>query len=362
MQAHVDQKHVAGLATLIARKGKLAHFACYGKRNLESGAALTEDTIFRIYSISKPLTCVAALLLYEEKRFGLDDPVGKFLPTLGEMKVYAESGPWRAQERPMTIRDLLRHTSGLTYGYSASHPVDALYQKANILNRKGTLKEMIKKLAKLPLRYQPGSQWYYSLATDVLGHLVEVLSGQSLGEFCTRRICAPLRMPDTGFELPAEKFDRLAAIYSRTEAGALVPWGGSIETTIYQKPVSFHSGGGGAFSTLPDYLRFCQMLLNGGALGKTRLLKRETVAEMTKNQLPAPFRPGMGFGFGVQVCVDVAATKQPGSVGTFGWAGGGNTYFFVDPKQELIAMVWSQLSGTTTLSQEMREAVYEALL
>ena len=366
MRGYVDRQELAGLATLIARRGQVVHFETYGVSDLESGHPTQPDTIYRIYSMTKPITSVAALLLLEEGRYKLDDHVADFIPTFKTLHVYdpdAPDGSKRAPlARPVTIQHLLTHTSGLTYGYSAATPVDALYQQAKILDRAGTLEDMIQKLNHLPLVHQPGTRWHYGISTEVLGYLVEVVSGQPLDKFCEDRIFKPLRMPDTGFAVPPQKEARFAAIYAKEENGRLKPWGGSVETTTYLAPVRFFSGGGGAVSTLPDYLRFAQMLLHGGELDGTRLLSRESVRLMTTNHLEGEFRPGWGFGFGVQVCTDVARTNASGSEGSFSWGGGGNTFFFVDPKQELVAMVWTQLSGMSPISREFREAVYQSLI
>lgn len=364
-RAQVDRGELPGFVAVVTRHGRVAYVDAYGLRDLERGAPMTPETIFRIYSMTKPLTTVAALILIEEGRLDPDEPAARYVPVLGRMPVYDPAAPGGARPvdpaRPMTVRDLLRHTSGLTYGYGTSSPVDALYHEAEILNRRGTtLQDMIDKLERLPLRYPPGSRWHYGLSTDVLGHLVEVASGRPLDAFVEARIFAPLGMVDSGFEVPREKRDRFAGIYTHTEEG-LVPWGGAWETEAYRPPVTFFSGGGGAVSTTPDYLRFAQMLLNGGTLDGVRILTPESVAQMTTNQLDGDFRPGWGFGYGVQVCTDPAQTGQPGSVGTYGWGGGGNTFFFVDPAEDVIAMVWTQLSGPTSLSRDLRAAVYAAL-
>lgn len=362
LAAEVDQGRLPNIAVVVARRGEVVHSFRFGHADLQEKTTLQEDTIYRIYSMTKPVTAVAALILVDEGKLQLDEPAGQYLPVLSRMSVLgSDSAPDSTrtlQHRPMLIRDLLRHTSGLPYGYSAAHPVDATYRSANILDRRGTLEDMIGKLDGLPLRYSPGERWHYGLSSDVLGRVVEVASGQSLEEFCRERIFDPLGMPDTTFELPPEKAHRLAGIYSRGADGKLIPWGGSIETSTYIRPVTFYSGGGGLVSTMPDYLRFCQMLLNRGTLDGVRILSPETVEMMTSNQLEGNYRPGWGYGFGVQVRTETGTAGDPGEVGQFSWGGGGNTFFFVDPKRELIAMVWTQFSGGTTLANDLRKAVY----
>lgn len=362
----VDRGELPGVITFVARQGRVVHFECSGSRDLEEQLPMTADTIFRIYSMTKPITTVAALVLLDDGRLELDTPVSKYIPALADMRVYGPTAPdpsgWSTVRRGMTVRDLLTHTSGLTYGYSTTHPVDRLYNEVNILDRRGTtLEVMIRKLSKLPLRYQPGERWHYGLSTDVLGYLIQVVSGQALDQFCRERIFLPLRMPDSGFAIGPEQAARFAEIYSRSD-GKLVPWGGSWETEAYVAPVSFFSGGGGGVSTVVDYFRFLQMLLNGGQLDGSRILSEDSVRLMTTDQLGKEISPGWGFGFGVRVCVDPARSELPASQGSFGWGGGGNTFFFVDPEKQLVAMVWTQLSGASRIRHQFRKAVYEAIL
>ncbi len=279
MQQYVDEGRIAGAVTLVARRGKVAHLGTYGMADIEAGNPMQANTIFRIASMTKPIVSVAAMALYEEGRFQLDDPVSKFIPEFKDLKVlggnagHDEKVVETAIE--MTIQDLLRHTAGLTYGAGDTH-VDSIYQEVKVLDDRGTLQEMVQKLGQIPLLYQPGERWHYSVATDVLGYLIQVISAKPLDEFLKERIFKPLGMEDTGFYVPEEKLERFAALYSFSEQGVLqiieTP-----DTSAFSKRPSFLSGGGGLVSTVPDYMRFAQLLLNGGELDDTRLLSRTTV-------------------------------------------------------------------------------------
>jgi len=378
MRPYVEQGLVAGLMTAVARRGRLVHFESYGYRDLEAEKPMEHETIFRIYSMTKPVTSVAVLMLYEEGRFLLTDPVARYIPAFEGLQVYdaaAPDGSKRARlSRPVTIRDLLTHTSGLTYGFGQT-PVDTLYREAELLYKRddrgvsirhGTMDDMVMKLSRIPLLHQPGTRWQYSVSFDVLGHLVEVVSGQTLDVFFQERIFDPLGMPDTGFEVPPEKMDRFAVNYTIGGNGRLeILDAGS--TSIFAAPVEFFSGGGGLVSTMTDYLRFAQMLLNGGVLGGTRLLSPKTVELMTSNHLKPgdeTTRPGYGYGLGVAVLTNVARTQSLGSKGNYGWAGFANTYFFIDREEELIGMVWSQHFPWRKypIAAQFKVAVYQAIV
>jgi len=322
MQRYVDEGKLANIVTMVCRQGKVAHFNCFGTHDLPT----QRDTIFRIYSMTKPITTVAAMMLYEEGLFQLDDPVSKFIPELKEVKVFAgEGNELVASEREITIRHLMTHTSGLTYGFLGTSPVDDMYNQAKVGRPDHSSKEMVQILATLPLVNQPGTAWRYSVSTDVLGRFVEVVSGISLDAFFRTRILDPLGMVDTGFWVREGEVDRFATNY-----GPVV--GGGIQviddpaTSKFSSPQKFFSGGGGLVSTASDYIRFCHMMLNRGAFIGVRLLGRKTVELMTMNHLSDELMPislgiinlaGEGFGLGGAILLDVATSGSYGSVGTF---------------------------------------------
>ena len=367
MQEYVEDDKVAGLMTMVYRRGEVAHFQTYGERDRQTGAPMTPNTLFRIYSMTKPITTVAALMLYENGHFQLDDPVAEYLPAFEGVQVYdttATGAPTRVEpRRPMTIQDLMRHTSGLTYGVFGNTPVDSMYQAAGVLDPTRTLASAVDTLATLPLLHPPGTQWHYSVSTDVLGRLVEVVSGQSLDTFFRTRIFEPLDMDDTMFEVPADEMDRFSTSYTVNRSGDLVVQDRRADSR-FAAPVALLSGGGGLVSTMDDYLRFARMLLNDGAVDGTRLLSPKTVDLMTQNHLDGTFEPGWGFGLGVQVATDLPDASTIGSEGMYGWSGFASTYFFVDPKEELIGMVWTQLvpEGRYPIGPEFRVGVYQSIV
>jgi CubicO group peptidase (beta-lactamase class C family) len=344
----VADGRIAGAVTAVARRGKIVHFEATGLMDIESGRPMRRDTIFRIYSMTKPVAVVAALILCDEGELDLDAPVAKYLPQFEDLVVLA--GEERvAPSRPMTVRDLMRHTSGLTYGLLGNTPVDRVYRKAKILDDGGDLAAMVEKLSKIPLLFHPGERWNYGVSIDVLGRVVEVVSGRPFDVFLKVRIFDPLGMVDTGFHVPEEKLSRFATNYSRRREGLRVfdhP-----KRSRFARAATFFSGGAGLVSTASDYLRFAQMLLNGGVLGDQRILKASTVVAMTTNQLDKkliPIRfggfplPGTGFGLGVSVRVAPSAFPYPGAVGEWGWAGAASTSFWVRPDEELIGIVLTQ--------------------
>ncbi len=367
MQALVDSGKFVGVLTLIARKGKIVHFETAGLRDRESDKPMTEDTLFRIYSMTKPVTSVAIMMLYDEGKLKLDDPVSKFIPEFAETKVYTGGGTENPVlmplERAITVADLLSHTSGLTYGIFGQTSVDTLYRIANLFGAKSNVK-YAQKVAQLPLRFQPGTRWLYSVATDILGSVVEVASGMSLGELFSQRIFVPLEMVDTGFYVPEEKRDRLAKVYGKDEAGNFEAR--SLRSNT-RRDVR-ESGGGGLVSTARDYLRFSQMLLNGGELYGTRILKPETIQLMTANHLPEtaryrhPRRKSDGFGYGFSVIVDETETAWEDRNGTYYWSGIAKTHFWIDQQNEMVSMVWTQLRGSGNIVRPFQPLVYEALV
>jgi CubicO group peptidase (beta-lactamase class C family) len=351
LKADVEKGRIPGVVMLIERRGRVAYFEALGMRDKAKGAPMTKDAIFRIYSMTKPITSVAAMMLAEEGRFRLADPVSKFLPALGGLKVGAEKpnpegGPPTLDlvpaNRGMTIQDLLRHTSGLTYGVFGRSAVKTLYNQAGVGSRDDDNAALVEKLGKLPLAYQPGSTWEYSHSTDVLGRLIEVASGLPLDRFLDERVYGPLGMKDSGFHVPLEKLERLAQPGPHPETG-------SVERVMdVTAPPKYISGGGGGVSTTADYLRFCRMLLNGGELDGVRLLGRKTIELMTADHLGPisgpSFIPGPGFGFGLGFAVrkEIGGPATPGSPGEYYWSGLAGTYFWVDPKEKLIAIFMIQ--------------------
>jgi CubicO group peptidase (beta-lactamase class C family) len=349
LRRFVDEGRHSGLVTLVARNGRVVDLYSYGKRDLASGAPMDQDTIFRVYSMSKLVTSVAALMLLEEGRLRLNDPVKGYLPELAQMKVWiggTAARPLLADAlKPITVEHLLTHSSGLIYGQGDA-PIDRLYKDAGADTLASTA-ELLDRVAQLPLAHEPGSKWSYGLSTDVLGALVEKLSGQSLGAFCEERIFRPLRMADTGFSVPEAKRSRIATIYEKGEDGGLKPAKPLLAIRPEPGP-KLEWGGAGLFSTTGDYARFMQMLLNGGQLDGVRLLSRKTVELMTANHIAHLEKPtidadgSLGFGLGGSVRVDLARGELPGSVGEFGWSGAATTRARIDPKERLLTLVFAQ--------------------
>lgn len=377
MQAYVDQKKLPGVITLVSRRGKVVHFERFGLMDIEANKPMQADTIFRIYSMTKPITCVAMMMLYEEGRFQLDDPISKFIPAFADVKVFGKTNDGKIKlsdlEREITIRDLMTHTSGLTYGSFEASPVAAMYQEAGLFNRARTLQENVQELVKLPLVNQPGTVWRYSVSTDVLGHLVELIADMPFDAFLEQRIFAPLHMTDSGFYVPKEKIDRFAALYSPADNGRL-ELTDPPATGEYSKPPSLFSGGGGLVSTTTDYLQFAQMVLNGGELDGTRLLGRKTIEFMTTNHIPDQLMPlqiahdwvlhGYGYGLGFGVIMNVAQSQVLGSSNISGWGGAASTHFWIDPKEELLGIIMTQLSPIYyyPIEQQFKVLIYQALV
>ncbi len=375
MRRYVDERKLAGMTTLVARRGQTVHFETCGMADVASGAPMRLDTLFRIYSMTKPITSTAVLMLFEEGRFLLSDPVAKYIPEFADIRVLDNSAGsgvrYVAPVRPISIRDLLTHTAGLSYGFDDNVYIDELYREQIWALREShpelTLESFVQAIAKLPLAHQPGSAFRYSFATDVLGLLVQVVAGMPFEEFLRQRIFEPLGMVDTGFYVPAEQVGRFAATHGPdTEHGLKVT--DAPATSDFARPTRLPSGGGGLVSSTSDYLRFAQMLLNQGQLDDVRLLGRKTVELMASNHLPAGVHPfedtSSGFGLGVSVLLDPAQAQNLGSVGTFGWGGAANTNFWIDPREELIGILMLQFmpSDTYPVSPNFRTLVYQALV
>lgn len=365
LRSEIERGRVPGAVALIARRGKLAYFEALGARDPASGAPMQKDTIFRIYSMTKPIVSVAAMMLWEEGKFLLNDPVAKYLPDFADPQVAVERDSGIEQvpaARAITIQDLLRHTSGLTYEFRGTAPVQKMYMDAKIFRRNQTNADQAATLAKLPLMHQPGTVWEYSRSTDVVGRLIEVLSGESLGAFLARRILAPLRMADTAFHVPQQHHQRLAEAFAKDpETGLAVQL-----LEVREKPM-FESGGGGLVSTAMDYARFLQMLLNGGTLDGVRLLSRKTVEYMTADHLgpitgaPDLLIPGYGFGLGFAVRLHAGIAQVPGSVGQYFWGGLAGTTFWVDPAENMFALMLIQGPGQREYYRVLfRDMVYAA--
>lgn len=369
----VDDRQAAGFVAAVARHGKVAYFQSVGYRDLEANAPMERDAIFRIYSMSKPITAAAVMMLLEEGRFRLDDPISDFIPDLARTKVFAGETPdgmaLADLERPITIRHLLTHTSGLIYGSPSGNALERAYIEAGILNPNRTLAESVAALARLPLAHQPGDRWTYGVSIDVLGRLVEVVSGQRFGAFLEERMFAPLGMVDTGFRVTAEKHSRLATVYTRTKASTLE----RVDSTLASDGPTFESGGGGLYSTAADYCRFAQMLLGATGSDGSRLLGRKAVELMAAPQsfqrgglirvYPTwTYSRGYAMALGVRTLVDVGEAGIPGSIGSFNWEGAASTGFWADPKEDLVGILMYQRMPNSDLPNQLfRSLVYGAL-
>ncbi|MEV0481603.1 serine hydrolase domain-containing protein [Streptomyces sp. NPDC050508] len=378
---YVDVERLPGFLVSVARRGRVAHLTTHGYRDVAARLPVAPDTLYRIYSMTKPVTAVAALILMEEGKLSLDDPVGRHLPAFADMRVY-DSGSGadvrtRPVEQPMLIRHLMTHTSGLTFAFYHSHPVDALYRDAHLESSVppgANLAETIDIYASLPLQFEPGTQWNYSVASNVLGRVVEVVSGQRLDEFFAERIFRPLGMPDAGFQVPDEKADRLSELYGDSDGGGIEPIAG---LPLRGGRPRFLSGSGGMAASAYDVHRFAEFLRRRGELDGTRLLSPETVDLMTSNHLPGgadmrafgspahqePGNDGIGFGLSVSVVVDPERTQSPTGLGTFGWSGAATTTFWVDPSRDLTVQFMTQLRPKSSLKiiPELKQLVHEAV-
>lgn len=374
MQKAVDSGELPGAVVLIARDGQLVYAKSFGWQDREKKIPMRHDSIFRLYSMTKPVVSVAAMMLVEEGRLGLQEPVSKYIPEFKEMKVGVESTDAEGKpalklvdaKRQITVQDLLRHTSGLTYDVlGTQNAVKKMYKDAEIFSQKWVLSDFVKALAKLPLQFQPGTTWEYSHSTDVLGRVVEVASGQTLDVFLTERIFEPLKMVDTAFQVPPEKQDRLAQPMPDVYTGK------TPELIDVTRPATFFAGGHGLVSTAGDYLRFAQMLANGGELEGARILGPRTIEYMSSNHLNAQidkgpaFLPGPGYGFGLGFAtrIDRGQSEWPGSPGDYYWAGYAGTYFWIDPEEALVPVLMTQEPLRRQYYRvQLRNLVYQSIL
>ena len=380
---YVEDGRLPGWLLLISRRGKVVHLSTRGHRDIEAGLAVEADTLFRIYSMTKPITAVAAMMLYEEGAFDLRDPVSRFIPAFDGVRVFQQGTALRpvtvATTEPIRIWHLLTHTAGLTYGFLHRHVVDEMYRAAGFewgYPEGLDLAACCERWASLPLLFEPGSEWNYSVASDVLGRIVEVVSGRSLDAFFAERIFTPLGMSDTGFFVEPANASRLAALYLPDRAGKAVR--NDAFGAVALRPPLVHGGGGGLVSTAGDYHRFTRVLLGGGELDGVRLLSDRTVRYMSQNHLPGradlatfgrPFGEaslaGVGYGLGFAVLEDPVRSKVLSSVGELSWGGAASTAFFIDPAEELIVVFLTQLLPSTThplLRSQLRQLVYQALI
>ncbi|MGP9812104.1 serine hydrolase domain-containing protein [Rhodopseudomonas sp. NSM] len=381
-RVYLDPGKFAGTQMLVYRRGRIVHQSSLGHADRERQVPIKDDTIFRIYSMTKPITSVALMMLFEEGRIALDDAVAKYIPEWANLGVFqagiAPQFLMKPPVRPMQIVDLLRHTSGLTYGFQNRTNVDAAYRDNGIgaFEKAGTLESWIADLARIPLEFSPGEAWNYSVSTDVVGYIVQKISGMPFEQFVRQRILDPLGMTDTDFHVPAAKAHRLAACYSADGKGGMTLQDDP-ETSSFLSPPDLISGGGGLLSTTADYLKFCRALLNGGELDGVRLIGPKTLALMTTNHLPGgrdltemsrsmfseATNAGIGFGLGFAVNMNPALTLLPGSVGEYYWGGAASTAFWIDPAEQLITIFMTQLlpSSSYPIRRELRALVYGAI-
>jgi len=390
-ERYVESGLLPGILTQVCRKGEIVHTGLSGVMDIERAKLMREDAIFRIYSMTKPITAVALMMLVEEGRLGLEDDVHTHIPSWKNLRVYQSGMPSLVANtqgqfitvppaRRMKVIDLVTHTSGLTYGFMNRTTVDAEYrrQKVGDFQTPGGLDAFIAQLAEIPLDFSPGAYWNYSVSIDVMGYLVQKLSGQTFGEFLRTRIFEPLKMADTGFSVPAGKMDRFCTCYMPGKGGKLVIQDDAGKST-YAEPPKLESGGGGLVSTCHDYMRFCRMMVNGGALDGVQILSPKTVAMFGMNLLPdnkllsdmsaAPGfseagYSGIGFSIGCGVTMDIAKTRIPGTVGEYFWGGAASTAFWIDPREDLTVVFMTQVMGTDarlTLRRDLRTLVYSAM-
>ena len=386
VQGFIDEKQLAGAVTLVARRGKVAHFEAYGMMDIEADKPMQKDTIFRIYSMTKPIAAVGVMMLCEEGKLTLNAPASTYLPEFSGMQVAQNADadvftPVEA-DREMTVQDLMQHTAGLPGAaryMGGNTAVDKLYRKAGLDRlHECNLQELVDRLGTIPLLYQPGTKWHYSIAADVLGRLIEIASGQPFDQFLAERIFQQLGMTDTGFHVPAEKIDRLAGMYGPKPTGVLqtidAPEGGTghISKASFIKKPRFLSAGGGLVSTASDFARFCLMLSGKGALSGKRLMKAESVELMSRNHLPENLIPldkkpedrygGLGFGLGVSVRVQQTDWVPASQIGEYGWIGGTSTEFWISPRDELVAVTLAQHIPFSALSHTVKPLVYAAIV
>lgn len=390
---YITPDKIAGTVTLLARRGEIVQHNAYGLADRENDRTMTTDTIFRIYSMTKPITCAALMLLYEQGHFQLADPVFKYIPAFADLKVYVsgkgDEMKTEALKTPVTIRHLLTHTAGLTYHFLEYGRVEEMFREAEFgLGKNVSLEQFVDGILQVPLAFQPGTRWRYSFAHDVVARLVEIISGQNFAQFLQENIFEPLEMEDTGFYVPEEKLERFAAMYGSVNVEqnttTATTWFGmammgannllaSPHDSLESKPHRAFRGGTGLVSTASDYWRFCQMLLNNGQFNGRRLLGRKTIELMTANHLAPellPYElanipsPGFGYGLGVTMMTDLGLSQIIGSEGAYGWSGAANTNFWIDPQEEMIGILMAQFqpSGYHLISQDFRVAAYQAII
>ena len=382
MQEAVDKKMQAGIVTILARHGKVVDYRTYGERDIASHAPMTKDTIFRDYSMTKPVTAVAMMILYEEGKWLPSDPISKYIPEFAHLKVYKGADGSGTQilvepEHAPTMRELMTHTAGFTYGFFGDSPVDGIYREQKVL-QSANLHEMVEKLGKIPLVYQPGTQWRYSLSMDIQGYIVEKLSGQSLPDFMRDHIYQPLGMKDAGFFVPDDKRSRFMTLYrSGTDGELVADANAGPNPRDYDHLPALPSGGGGMVSTAEDYYRFASMLAHGGDLDGARVLAPASIKLMSSNHLPAKLltgewgigaqqmRPGFGYGYNCAVVYDPPEANLPEGKGTFFWDGAAGTWFWIDPTNDIVFIGMIQRmggNGGMNLQYLSRSAVYGALV
>jgi CubicO group peptidase (beta-lactamase class C family) len=369
MDELIKEGRLAGGIVVVARKGKVVHFGTYGKRDLENDLPIERDTIFRIYSMTKAITSVAALMLNEEGKLSLNDPISKYFPSLKAMKVLDNNQLVQAKSE-VTVADLLRHTSGLTYAWSSNKKISQALKDAGVLFRDKKVVPMVSGMNKVPLLFHPGTDWVYGCSTDVLGGVVEVASGMSLDQFFKERIFKPLNMVDTEFYVPADKSDRFAANYNYKDGKLTLK--DDPKSSQYLQAPAFKSGGGGLCSTASDYMRFLLMIENGGRLDGAKLLKKKSVKLMTTNQIPKgggwvtfgnEVREGVGFGHGFSVRVKMSAWDPDGRVGEYGWGGAASTHYWISPKDRLVVLTLEQVMPYTFNTEwALKGLIYDALV
>jgi len=375
VQQFIDEGELAGATTMIARRGQVVHFETLGVLNKNTGQPVDEDSIFRIYSMTKPITTLAVMMLYEEGLLQLTDPVSRHLPGFADARVVGAGGALVPQQREMTVQMLMTHTAGLTYGVFGDTMVDRQYRDAGVMSAPDNT-AFVDRLSGLPLQYQPGSRFHYSVATDVLGALVEAVSGQTLGAFFRQRIFEPLQMHDTFFQVPADKLERFGTNHSYNARTGELEVSDDPDSSNFVERSTFESGGGGLLSTTRDYMRFAQMLLNGGELDGQRIVGKATLAYMVRNHLPGifgahsdaaadtlpGFAAGTGFGLGFAVIEDPTATGVVGSVGEYYWGGAAGTIFWIDPVEELAGVVMIQhMNVRVPLRSVVKALTYAAI-
>ncbi|MEE2755515.1 MAG: serine hydrolase domain-containing protein [Myxococcota bacterium] len=367
MQAHVDSGRLNGLSTAVIRDGQIVHLSTHGYQDRESSKPLSRNAIFRIYSMTKAVTAVAAMMLYEQGHFQLFDPIETFIPEFKQTQVFvggtAENPQFTAARKSITIRDLFLHTACFTYPFT-KHPVDQIYNKATLFDGKRNSAQFVSTVAKLPLKCQPGSQYSYGVSTDVLGRIIELVSGLSLDDYMTKHIFKPLGMVDTGFYVPKADHDRLMMLYVRQKNGTLAPAEPGLTNGFLARP-KMAMGGGGLVSTVDDYLKFLQMLLNGGQLNGIRLLSPRTVDFMFTDHLSPKLSvsPGYGMGFGFAILRKISGHRRLGTVGEAGWSGIANTFFWIDRSSNTAFIGWTQMFpwGGPKFRFELPQMVYGAM-